>query len=249
MKYIREARFGAPKCYKTGAILATYPKPMLVLMYDSGGHEIEKTIPMDVVRTLPVEIKAPITVLDLSFKATDDLSTDYTPAKDKDVFDFTVKTINQLRKLTPFPFKTVVVDPVTELSNAIWRHQAVANSSALADPRKWAGNIGMKVQQIIDYIHSLPCNTVHIFHEEVNKDENTKQISRQPMVYSNFRNFVGGKFTQFFHQYTNGRDTKLHVKSFDIVEGIGCRWPDFGQSETCGVNFQDIYGKEKDVFQ
>lgn len=248
MKYIREARFGAPKTWKTGSILATYPKPMCVLMYDAGGHEIHKKAEdievITKVEALPTTPSKPITVLDLSFKASQDMEDTYTPAKDKDVFEQTVRAINALRKSCPY--KTILVDPVTELSNAIWRHQAVANSAALADARKWAGNIGMKVQQVIDYVNALPCNTVFIFHNEVNKDELTGKITEQPMVYSNLRNYLGGKFTQFFYQGLKAGVPMLRTNGFELVQGIGCRWPTF-TTEWVGPTFNDIYGKEPDV--
>jgi hypothetical protein len=256
VKYIHEGRFGAPKMWKSGAVLDSYPLPIGYLGFDRGGHEITTRkykvfTPREFRDALakPTELLIPeINVCDLSFQPSQNLDTNYTPAKDADVFEETVKIINLLRMMKELPFKTIIGDPVTELSNAIWRHQAVNNAAALADPRKWAGNIGMKVQQVIDYIHALSCNTVFIFHTEVNKDELTQKVTEQPMVYSNLRNFIGGKFSQFFYQGSFGKEIKVFVKPFETVTGIGTRWPLFKDSMV-GPKFEDIYGKEPDVYK
>lgn len=254
MKHLHEGRFGAPKTWKTGAVLSSYPKPLLLLDYDKGGYDIVRNIEHKVIKAndpYPSPLP-PITVIDLSFTPTVDFNTNYVPVSDKNAFEDTSTALKKLRALPvdAFPFKTVVLDPVTELSEAIWRHQAVTNSSALADARKWAGNIGMKVQQLIDYINSLPCNTVCIFHTEVIKDEGlTDKVIERPMVYSKLRDHLGGKFTQFFYQEMIAGKPMIRVKGFALVQGIGARWPDFGARELIGPTFNDIYGNEKDVLR
>lgn len=265
VKYIREGRFGAPKTWKTGSILGnakkgiiSYPQPILHLSFDPGGHEICPDV--DKVNVLKyaayaakygIAPSAPtpppnILVLDLSFKAKEDFEATYAPAKDQDAFDELVKTVNCLRRYCPF--KTIIVDPVTELSNSIWRHQAVVNPGALADARKWAGNIGMKVQQVIDFVCALPANVVFIFHDEKITDETTKAVSVQPMVYSNLRNYVGGKFSQYFYQQIREGKPVLRTKGFELIQGVGCRWP-FFENEIIGPTFNEIYGKEPDVYR
>lgn len=199
---------------------------------------------------MPDRVLKPITVLDLSFKASTNMETAYSPAKDEDVFAQTVNTINLLRGTgAKLPFKTILVDPVTELSDAIWRHQAVLNTAALSDARKWAGNIGMKVGQVIGYVNALPTNTVFVFHTETNTDEETKKVTEQPMVYSKLRNYLGGLFSQFFYQHDWVGKPTLRTKSFDLVQGIGARWPanlpEFIEPPT----FDKIYGKEPDVYK
>jgi hypothetical protein len=257
VKYIHEGRFGPPKTWKTGAVLNTYPTPIGYFGYDRGGHEIT-TRPFEVFSAAEFmsaldgkgdkKFIPEVNVCDLAFHATLDLEPTYAPAKDADVFEKTIKIINKLRVMKQLPFKTLVWDPVTELSNAIWRHQAVNNQAALADARKWAGNIGLKVQQVIDFVNGFDCNTVFIFHTEVNKDELTQKTTEQPMVFSNFRNVVGGKFSQFFYQEMIGRDVKVRHKPTGIVNGIGTRWP-FHATETTGPTFEDIYGKEPNVYK
>jgi hypothetical protein len=40
------------------------------------------------------------------------------------------------------PFKTVVIDPITRLSDIIYGHIAATQAAQMADPRKWAASIG-----------------------------------------------------------------------------------------------------------
>lgn len=252
-KYIHEARFGAPKCYKTGSVLATYPKPLLLFNFDKGGPEIEPSIkPEHYVTTLSqfkeaIKAPPPILVYDLSFRATLDMDTAYAPTKEKEGFEDLVIAINYLRSLKPLPFKTAVLDSITELSESIYRHISALQPGKLEDARKWAGGIGMKVQQVIDYINQFPMNTVCIFHTEVSQDETTKKISEQPMVYSKFRDWTGGKFSQFFYQMTFGGKPILRTKDFDMVRGIGCRWPKL--PDMVDPTFEAIYGKEPDIYR
>jgi len=260
-KYIREGRFGPPKTWKTGSILGnkkkgikSYPQPILMLSFDAGGHEICPDVaPEDVLlfedfskRHAEGRSPAPITVVDLSFKALLDFENTYAPSKDAKTFDETVKVINLLRKSCPY--KTILVDPVTELSNTILRHQAVVNQAALADARKWAGNVGAKVQQVIEYCCSLPANVVFLFHTEIVVVEETKKIYEQPMVYSKLRDYVGGKFSQYFYQHIHGGKPILRVKPFELVSGLGSRWPEFTK-EIIGPTFEEIYGAYPETYK
>lgn len=259
MKYIREGRFGPPKCWKTGAVCSTYPTPMLVFEYEPGGLEIVRNrkiryVNITELKTMLVE-GAPLPVeeiiaLDLCFRPVGIMDASYTPAKDTQSFDNTIAAINAIAQCKKLPFKTIVVDTVTGLSDAIWSHQAVNNAAALVDARKWAGNIGMKVKQIIDFL-TMPqnqCNVVFILHTEVNKDETTGKVTEQPMVYSKLRDYIGAKFSQFFYQHLEAGKPIIRAKGFDLVAGIGARWPDF-KNEKIEPTFKGIYGAEPDVFQ
>lgn len=255
MKYIREGRFGPPKCWKTGSVCDTYPKPMLVFEYEAEGLSIVKGYPesceeVSVAQLSSLKPENKLYFLNLVFNPSGAMETTYVPAKDKTTFDTTVSAINELTKLKPLPFKTIVVDTVTGLSDSIWSHQAVTNSAALADPRKWAGNIGMKTSQVIDFLTmpSILAHVVFIFHTEISKDELTQKTSEQPMVYSKLRDSIGRKFSQFFYQGMVGGVPKIRVKSFDLVQGIGSRWPTF-TTEFVEPTFDGIYGKEKDVLR
>lgn len=248
-KLIHEGRFGPPKSFKTGAVVGTYPRPLFVLSFDAGGLEIVRE-PITYIKLEEVEGYAkkpfsdlpPITAVDLSGSNTNALTVAYSPISDNTTFPNTVAIINSLRKACPW--KTVVLDTVTGLSDSIYGHQAATNASALSDPRKWAGNIGMKVKQVITYVNALPAHSVFIMHSEDTKNEQTGEISERPMIYSRLRDEVGGLFSQFFYAFIEGGVAKVRTQPFGLIKGIGCRWP-AGLPSTCGATFNDIYGKEK----
>ncbi len=249
MKLIREGRFGPPKSFKTGAVVGTYPQPLLCLEYDHDGLSIIRDpVTMVTPEKLMIDLidKIPpigITGVDMTNLNKAVLSEIYVPRPDTQTFPKTVQVINALVKSCPF--KTIVIDTVTGLSDCIYGHQSAVNASALADARKWAGNIGMKVKQVIDTTCQINANVVVIFHSDTEKNELTGEIRELPMVYSKLREFLGAMFSQFFYATP---DFKVKTKAFQNVKGIGCRWP-MNLPDTCGPLFNDIYGKEVDVLK
>ncbi len=248
-KLIHEGRFGPPKSFKTGAVVGTYPRPLFVLSFDAGGLEIVRE-PITYIKTeglaewvkKPTASLPPITAIDFSGLGRGQLSTTFVPTPDGVTFDLTIKAINLLSQSCPW--KTVVLDTVTGLSDCIYAFQSATLSAALADPRKWAGNIGMKVKAIIARVNSLPCHSVFIMHSEDTKNEQTGDISEKPMIYSRLRDEAGGLFSQFFYSFIESGQPKIRTQSFGLVKGIGCRWP-ADLPAVCGPRFNDIYGKEK----
>jgi hypothetical protein len=255
-RFIREGRFGPPKSFKTGAVVGTYPRPLLVLSFDVGGTDIIREpitfIPhneLNAVCALPSDKISPLSVVDLSSLNNQALTSAYQPVPDTTTFPATISCVNALTNRCPW--KTVVIDTVTGLSDCIWGHQSATNAPALADPRKWAGNIGMKVKQVIDRTNQIQAHTVFIFHSEVIKDETTSAIGEQPMVYSKLRDCIGGLFSQFFYAFTDV-STKgqpqawVRTQPFGLIKGIGVRWP-ADLPNVCGATFQAIYGKSNVV--
>lgn len=262
MKYIHAGIFGPPKSFKTGAVTSTYPGPIGGMMFDSGGLEIldsvrpKRTWELLSDKDFRIALLNPqhkwkdVTCIDYSFRPDGKLESTYAPVSEASIFENTVQMINFLHEhRAKLPFKTWIVDPVTELGAAIWRHQAALNKAALADPRKWASNIGLKVGQVIDHINALPMNTVFIFHSEVEKDELTQKTRTIPMVHSRLREQVGGKFSQFFYQEIYNGKPMLRVLSSGTVEGIGSRWPSFEGKDRVDPGFNSVFGTEPEVFK
>jgi hypothetical protein len=247
-KLIREARFGPPKTWKTGAVATTYPQPLLCLQFDNDGMSVVKEpvkkIHIDDFEAetkLPSNQLAPISLIDFSQLSSGTvLKETYQPTADSVPWSNTVKVINCLMQRCPW--KTVMLDTITSLSEIIWMHQAKTNASALMDARKWAGNIAIKVRQMIVLMHSFPCHTVVIMHSDV-RDVTPESPGRElPYVHGKIREAMGGLFSQFFYtQIVNGL-AKLNTKPVKLVTGIGVRWP---ESLAAQINpkFEDIYGK------
>lgn len=244
-KLIREARFGPPKTWKTGAVVTTYPRPLLCLQFDNDGLSV---VP-DKIRFLTVEELAeeckkptadlaPITAVDFSKFSDCQLTDTYVPIADAEPFRNTIKAINLLK--ANCPFETVVLDNITSLSDLIWMHQAKTNPGVISDPRKWAGNIGMKVKQIIGFIHSFDCHSVCIMHSELEKNDDTKAIREMPYVHSKVREIMGGLFSQFFYTENVNGKPRLRTTNTGFVTTNGVRWP-ANLAPSIAPTFNDIY--------
>ena len=155
MKLIREGRFGSPKQYKTGAVVSTYPKPLLVINFDEAGLDVIKDPvlyikPTEIERyaKMKVEELPPIIAIDFCDIQRKELTVTYQATASSTAFEVFVQFTNAFIKL-PCPWKTVVVDSITGLTDQILSHIAKTNFAAMADARKWAGNVGLKMGQIV----------------------------------------------------------------------------------------------------
>lgn len=260
-KFIREGRMGPPMSYKTGAVVGTYPRPLLHLGGDPHGLDIipatkqavaspfrmevtqadvrRVTIEeLIVLRDLPRGSLPPITHLNFHPDASR-LGELYQPAPDSKNFPLFNRAGNLV--IEKCPWKTVVVDPVTALTEVILGHYAVSNASGLADPRKWAASVGQKVAQTMSAFNRIQAHVVFIMHSsEAEKNETTSEVRIEPMIYSQFRQVVAGLFAQFFYCAIEGGKPVVWTQPQGYCKGIGTRWP-LGLPAKCGAHFMDIY--------
>lgn len=264
-KRICEGRFGPPKTFKTGAVVGTYPKPMLVFETDQGGMDIIPAtnngtrtdfIKLDVTQkdiTYITDVAAfkvlqekpqaelpPITCYNLVDSRIQLITNDYRPQANSTTFPKITDAINALLS-GKCPWKTVVLDNTTSLSDAIYGHVAHVNMAAMGDPRKWAPFVGGKIKSIIVECIKLPCHFVVIMHEKTDKNEVTGEIKTEPMIYSDYRQVVGGAVSSFFYQTKVNGKPVIKTNDMGFIKGLGLRWPEL--PDECGVTFKDIYGK------
>lgn len=249
-KFIREGRMGPPKSFKTGAVVGTYPRPMFVFNFDPGG--------LDIVNE-PVQYIEP-----KDLKAMTELPTDKLPPLTAiNFWDITTKKMNPMFAITgstePYlkfvecinlladkcPWKTVVIDPLTGLSETVLTSVAMMNPKAMEDARKWASLVGGKLQQAASVLGGLEAHTVCIMHSQTEMNELTKDIFVYPLIPSKVREKIGALFSQFFYatvEIGNPPKAVVYTAPRGFVKGIGARWPQ-GLPNPCGPTFNDIYGK------
>lgn len=247
MKYIREGRFGMPKQYKTGAVVETYPKPMLVLSFDEGGLDVVKQpikyIQPNEIDTALKDTSTPITAIDFCDTNKKTLNATYQATGNAAGFQSFVECTNKLVAATQLPFATIVIDPVTGLSEIVLAHIAATQASAMADARKWAGNIGLKLSQIVGVYTQLNCHVVFIMHAQQMQNELTNEVSIMPLIHSRFKDRIGALLSQFFYATKEGSKAVVYTTDKGYVKGIGARWPQ-NLPPVCGADFTSIYGKE-----
>lgn len=263
-KLIREGRFGAPKTWKTGAVVGTYPRPLLLLNCDEGGYDVfpsrsEKVrpdfVPFEVFQEDITVIKAtqlpeycrkrtedlgPVTVVEvLDLIKKKQMTQLYQPLANTGPLNDFVAAVNNL-VIVGNPWKTVVLDSITGLNDLILEHVSADNPKALADPRKWAPMAGGKVAQCIGVLTSLKAHCVFIFHESYRENEATQEIRIAPLVHSQFRDRVGGLLSQWFYSFKQNGRPMIRTNDLGLIKGIGARWPS-NLPDVCGPTFKDIY--------
>ena len=245
-KLIREGRYGPPKCWKTGAIVSTYPRPLLCFEFDEGGMDVYKEStyivrPKDFDTLMTMEkLPCDVVVVDMCDATIRQATEKYEVLANKEGFSLFTNCVNTLIKHKGGPFKTVVVDPITQLNEVILGHFAASNPAAMNDPRKWASSCGMKVQQTIAVLNQLPCHTVYIMHSMMEKNELTGTIIEVPMIPGRIRDRVGGILSQFFYACKENSKPVIYTSDKGFAKGIGARWPD-NLPNPCGPTYKEIY--------
>lgn len=269
MKYIREGRIGRSKGFKTGAVVGTYPKPMLVLMYDEAGLDVipskgqasqnKDDIVFDVVAeeivyikpsglaewiVKPMEAQPKILCVDFTDSAIRQALMEFKPQPTSTCQQDTINVVNLLANKGTVPWKTVVLDPATRLQDAIFSHISAYQSDALKNAMVWASMIGGKLQQIVGVLCSVQAHVVVTFHTSLEKDEKSGEITEVPLVFgSKSRAAAPGLFSQWLYATKQGGKPVVWTTDQGFVKGIGCRWP-AGLPSVVQPDFKSIYGKE-----
>lgn len=270
-KLIRELRWGPMKSFKTGAVVGTYPKPMLYFQFDVDGISVipSKNMPKndalvqfdccyeDIVFCEPGKLKdwvkkptaeqPKILCVDYTRVRPTTLNLEYLPSRSQEAMqrfqDPQSGDFNQIAGKTELPWKTVVLDGVTGYMEVILSHFSSIAPNRMADARDWAFQVGQMVKRVMCAFTMLPCHSVVLMHDEIEKNELNSQIGIVPVVYGKeVRNIAGGLFSQYFHaQKSNGKPVVLMSDQL-YTRGVGGRWPVF--SGEVPADFKSIYGKE-----
>jgi hypothetical protein len=265
MKHIRELRIGPPKSGKTVAVVGTYPKPMLVFLFDKGGLDVIPSTPTtdraaikldvlfsDLVFIKPDELitycKKPtadlpkVTVIDFTSHRKLQMTEKFEPIADSQAYMQYYQSINYLVTIG-CPWKTFVMDSVTTLCDTLMSLVAEKNTSWLSDARKWSPAIGSKVLQNVAVMANLPLNTVFIAHSHMEKNELTGDISIIPLGPNRLSEQIGSLVSQYLYATNESGMLQVYTKPKGNVKAIGVRWPN-NLPQVCGADFTSIYGKE-----
>jgi hypothetical protein len=263
--YIREGRMGEAKSFKTGAIVGSYPKPMLVFCLDQGGLDVipakgasrsKDALPLDITsddiawvdEKYPLawwlgRNKAdlpPVVAVDYYSQRIGKLSDLYSPVANRSGFASFIADINLVLEQA-CPYATVVLDPITGLSELIHSHLAAVNPDKLKDPRKWTPDVGYQVVKILANLAKLPAHVVSIFHSSMVFAENGVVTGIRPMLPSQYgRDRVAGLLSQWFYACKENGKPVIWTSDKGYVKGLGCRWP-HNLPQTCGPLYKDIY--------
>jgi hypothetical protein len=269
-KLIRELRWGPMKSFKTGAVVGTYPKPMLYFQFDVDGISVipSKAMPRndalvqfdccyeDIVFCPPGQLgtwltkpeQPKILCIDYTRVRPTTLNLDYCPSKSQEALmlfqDLNTGDFNKIANKTSLPWKTVVFDGVTGYMEVVLSHFSSLNPGRMADARDWAFQVGQMVKRVMCTMTMLPCHVVFLMHDELEKNDLNQQVGIVPVVYGKeVRNIAGGFFSQYFHAEKDTNKKPVVLMSDQMyTRGVGARWPVLsGQVQP---DFKSIYGKE-----
>lgn len=262
---------GLPKSFKTGAVVGSYPKPMLYLGFDRGGIDIIpsseaayasnptlirsdvlhgeiKNIPPGQLQnwvTKPESEQPKVLSIQCYDGGTPGVSLEYKPSASQLPMQLFVQDFNHLCGKPTLPWKTIVMDSASGFSDLILSHISAVNSNAMLDPRQWASMCGGKIKQTVLSLTMLPAHVVIILHSTLDKNELTGEIKEEPSLYSKgLREDFFGLFSQVFYATMEANNIPMVLPSQRYpVKGIGCRWP-IGLPSSLAPDFKSIYGKE-----
>lgn len=268
-KLIRELRMGPPKSGKTIAVVGTYPKPLLVFLFDNGGVDVIPTnpattppakdrLPLEVsmkdvkyvtpnefagMCKLPPEQLPKITVVDFGSLRKMQMTEQFIPVADSAAYNAFYNCTNYLVQLG-CPWKTIVVDSVTSLCDTLLSFVTEKQVSWLSDARKWSPAIGGKVLQNVATLCTLKnSHCVFIAHSHMEKNELDQNISIVPLGPSSLSEKIGGLVSQYLYATNESGKLEVYTSPKGNVKAIGCRWPS-DLPVVCLADFKSIYGKE-----
>ncbi len=143
-------------------------------------------------------------------------------------------------------WKTIVVDPITGLTEAFIGYVGTMDSKAMDDARNWAHKVGVLIQRTIMVVQGLQAHTVFLLHCDVDKNELTGEITMDPMVPSKLRQRIASLFSQFFYATIEGGKAYVYAQPVGFVKSVGMRKPDMATAKM-GALFGDIYGSEDKI--
>lgn len=262
---------GLHKQFKTGAVVGSYPKPMLVLMLDEGGLDVvpprSATIPPDLIKmdcveeditwikpeeTLSYANKKPeelskVTAIDFYETSQRFMSCDLREAGTTAPFSKLMDVMNALStvnsKCDSLVWKTILFDNLTAFGDYGVLMVRALNPDSEKDMRAFAPFVGGKVEQLVRLLTSLKAHVVVLVHTTMDKDEKVGVITENPMIMSKYRNKVGKDFSSVFYATKENGKPVLWTTDQMFVRGIGGRWP-VGLPPKVAPDFKSIYGKE-----
>jgi hypothetical protein len=200
--------YGDPGAGKsTGA--GTFPKPMLVFMFDPRGKETPYTKRGDVT----VEV--------------DDLGTPVQSVHSRKNGDLLIRVEHYIDAIPNQPeaykrfltrltrlhddlgiFRTVVLDSVTFMELAARKLQQYVLNPSSKEPRQWfAGSTDTLEEVLMLHFGALPCNVVVCAHIDEDKDEVHGTMVRNPAAPGRLRKRSPAGYSELYHAYVK-RDGK-----------------------------------------
>jgi len=129
--------------------------------------------------------------------------------------------LKALAKKGEFPYKTLVIDSLTTMSDRIMEHLMKENPAVKRNVTRGAqapalqdyGLFRIFMKSFIAELISLPCNIVITAHIDIQKDETTGAILRVPMLTGKLAKELPIYFEEVYMAYVEGEGEKRKYKA------------------------------------
>lgn len=160
----------------------------------------------------------------------------YAPTKKDDIgpMERFIKKINEFdERRSDFPFKTIVVDSLTTFSDEALKYIMKINPGIKRMETKGAATASMQdygvartfFKQVIMGVLSLPCNVIFTAHIATDKDENTGEILRTPLIAGKLKNELPIYFAEVYRAYveTDAKGVRNYMAQTQSDSKFNCR--------------------------
>lgn len=129
--------------------------------------------------------------------------------------------MGKLKKTSPFPYGTLVIDSLTTLSDRIMEHIMRENPGVKRNITRGAqapalqdyGLFRIFMKQFIGELISLPCNLIVIAHIDITKDETTGATLRIPMLTGKLARELPIYFEEVYMAFVEGEGDKRKYRA------------------------------------
>jgi len=222
--------YGSSGSGKTVAAV-TFPKPLHVCDFD-GKVKSAAAYWLD---------KEPAMIEGVTFE-------NYRQSEDRRViaeFNTWLRTMREFSE-EDFPYKTIVVDSLTTLAEALLREIIRENpqtNRTFPDVPAMQDYLVNKTRftQIITNILALPCNVVVVAHVSLDKDEVTGEMMKSPLLSGKLASIIPVLFDELYHAYTLKKDDRLlYVAQTRPDNGYIARTQIPGMAEKVPLTYKSI---------
>ena len=151
-----------------------------------------------------------------------------------------------LAKLNPFPYDTIVLDSLTLFSDEVAKYimktnpgiKRVITNGAQSPCLQDYGIIRLFMKQMLSSLLSLPCNVIVTAHIQVDKDENTGELLRTPMMTGKLSRELPIYFSEVWRSYVDDKGKYLAQTRSDSK--YQCRTQLNGIGSPIELNYKEI---------
>ena len=160
--------------------------------------------------------------------------------------------MSELKKLARdgnFPYKTLVIDSLTTMSDRIMEYLMKENTGIKRTITKGGqapalqdyGVFRIFMKQMIGELLSLPCNVIFTAHIEVLKDEMTGALLRVPMLTGKLAKELPIYFEEVYWAHVVGEgDKKRHVAQTQSDSKFNCRSQIKGLPKLIDLKYEEL---------